>query len=68
MTRDEVIERFCRLSAEVMRQHFECDHPADCFCSGRAPGFGGFQFSPSILEFIESAVRKKLSGNTGEPK
>lgn len=65
MTRAEVIERLCKLQAEVA-SHVGYENAADCFCGHR-----GFWNSPSYkeadyrndgvaLEFIEKAVRTAL--------
>lgn len=41
MTKDEVIERLCKLTTKVMRERFAYNIPADCFCegSGHDPGY-----------------------------
>ena len=60
MTKEEVIGRFCALSAKVMSKQFKCDEPADCFCTERPKWHEPFQFSPEVTVFIEEAVNEKL--------
>jgi len=58
--KDEVIRRLCELSGEVGR-YFSSAHAYDCFCSTRTPGMS-YDYSETVLKFIESAVREKLEG------
>jgi hypothetical protein len=61
MTKEQTIERFCKLSEQVASsQKFNWMHPADCFCTNRCNGFN-FQFSEEIMYFIEKAVQKELN-------
>ena len=60
MSKNEVIERFCKLSAEVMRRKFKCNYAADCFCGNHAPDWN-YSYSEKILKFIEESVREKLN-------
>lgn len=74
MTREEVLSRFCALSAMVMREHFAYKEPADCFCGQGVTdperimwqgfftmqGDGDYRFSEKVIGFIEDAVRARL--------
>ena len=53
MTKQEVIERFCQLSATV-GNHLHNEYAHDCFCHKSLSG--DFQFNAKIIEFIENAV------------
>jgi hypothetical protein len=55
MTKQQVIEQFCRLSTEV-GEHFHHHHAHDCFCMERR----NFAFSEEILNFIVRAVQEKI--------
>ena len=59
MNRNEVIKRFCEL-ATVVGAHHDHEHAHDCFCSDRGVPFGGFQFNPQIIGFIEDAVKQAM--------
>ena len=59
MTRQEVMERFCALSAKVGRVKFNHMKSCDCFCGNTDKGMV-YSFDESIIEFIEEAVDKKL--------
>lgn len=68
MDANEVIERLCKLQAEVYAK-LDCG-PADCFCGQSgfwgAEGYdgtfdGGYRNDGTALEFIEQAVREKLN-------
>ena len=67
MTRNEVIERLCKLQTEVNEKVFHHETASDCFC-----GKGGFWDSPSyteesyrnsgaVLEWIENAVANAIA-------
>lgn len=71
MTRDEVIQRYCKLSGEVVSSVTGYDQPNDCFC-----GEGGFweikryaedpdsyQNSGVALEWIERVVREAIAAH-----
>lgn len=58
LTKQEVIERFCKLSSDVMTRKFECEEPADCFC-GQKTSFD-YRFSSEIMGYIELAVMEKI--------
>lgn len=65
MTRDQVLERFCNLTTEVMKKRFNAMEAADCFCGTQdltAYFKAGctYQFSEKIVKYIEDAVREKL--------
>lgn len=61
MEKKELIARLCSLSREVMEKKFCYQRAADCFCGENPVTAGEFQFSPEILAFIETAVRKELA-------
>ena len=68
MERNEVLERLCSLTSEVMRRKFGAAVPADCFCAKGVENRNilqtlniDFQFSESVLSFIETTVREKLN-------
>ena len=79
MTRAEIVERLCKLQAEVWDQLFDpAGHSADCFCGQggfwRDPegGFSewyteenGFRNEGGPIEFIENTVREKLASLRG---
>lgn len=70
MDAKEVIERLCKLQAEVVQQVQTVDDSADCFCGKSgfwgSEGYGGtfaegYRNSGKALEFIEQATREKLA-------
>jgi len=74
MTREEIIERFCKLSSEVWNALIEPLHSNDCFC-GKGGFWGGKSYSDAdfrneghALEWIESVVRRELQGSHPTPK
>ncbi len=55
MERKEVI------SGRVMREVFQSQQPADCFCGCNIFSTeSSFQFSSDVLTYIETAVAEKL--------
>lgn len=70
MEAKEIIQRLCKLQQEVYEQIHQ-DSSADCFCgeggywvtSDKYDGTheGGYRNDGHCLEFIEQAVREKLS-------
>ena len=61
MTKQEVMERLCTVTAEVAERRFGWGVAADCWC-----GKSGFEFqsmSEKVIKFIEEAVEEKLNGN-----
>ncbi len=62
MKREHIIERFCALASRVASEEFGNSRPSDCFCHENQ---FGFQFSPAVLDFIETAVTLALE--TGTP-
>lgn len=72
MTREEVIERLCKLQA-VTARHVGYVHAADCFCGNG--GFWGtegydersYRNDGVALDFIEAAVREKIKAQCGNP-
>jgi len=73
MKATEVIERFCKLQAEVMERHLGFSQPADCFC-GKGGGFGPehvhsehYRNDGHALEFIELCVRARLDALQSSP-
>lgn len=69
MNASEVIERLCKLQEEV-QSVFEYQNAADCFCGKgvywNMIGYdgtydNGYRNDGKALEFIEQAVREKLS-------
>jgi len=62
MTKQEVIESFCRLAMVVSGEVFKYQESVDCFCrDGKEPG--GYCFSHKVLEFIEQAVDEKIAAD-----
>lgn len=63
LTKQQVIERLCKLSTKVGEEVF-CNQKAhDCFCGENKTSevfSGGFQFEEEVIEFIEEAVREKM--------
>lgn len=58
MTKQEVIESLCRITADV-GEHFRSEYATDCFCEqGRQ--YVPFQFEQKTIDFIEEAVREKM--------
>ncbi len=69
LSQEQVIERFCRLTEEVVREVLGFKQPNDCFCGHGgfwgSEGYGGtyekgYRNSGQALEFIEAAVREKI--------
>ena len=70
MNADQIIERLCELQQEVVDKHLGFVDSSDCFCGksgfwgceGYSGTFeGGFRNNGKALEFIEAAVREKLT-------
>lgn len=70
MDAQEVIERLCKLQAEVWEAVCNPAESADCFCGKggfwHCEGYdgtfdGGYRNSGKALEFIERAVREKIA-------
>jgi len=62
MTKEQVIERFCKLSGQVASsQKFEWSEPVDCFCGKAHPPGWNYCFSEKVMSFIETAVQKELN-------
>jgi hypothetical protein len=59
MTREDVLKEFCNLSGEVAKK-FGWKFPADCFCCASSKTDPNFQFSLTIMNFINGAVQEKL--------
>ncbi|MHA2248491.1 MAG: hypothetical protein ACXADY_26325 [Candidatus Hodarchaeales archaeon] len=58
MTKQELLEKLCKLCGEVRDRKFGLDTTADCFC-----GRGDFPFGTmdsKVFEFIQEAVQEKL--------
>lgn len=76
LSADDVIERLCKLQADV-QDALGYQHSADCFC-GRGgfwdvKGYGGtfddgYRNDGKALEFIERVVRKALAAKTQQGK
>jgi len=63
LTKQQVIERFCKLATKVGEQEFKHTIPHDCFCGDDQTGTmftGDFQFDEKVLEFIEECVETLL--------
>lgn len=65
MTKQEVLERFCSLSALVAQQAFNWEKPADCFCGAKKEG-EGWEFSEDVIALIESAVKCSIAKQQGQ--
>ena len=52
----EVIERFCQLSEKVMKDIYNYEYPADCFCQVNNVPDEQFIFSENVMKFIQKAV------------
>ncbi len=62
MTREEVLERFCRLADNVNSEQFRWEYASDCFCGRVAPLVAGdYRFDEPVIAFIEAAVRTALA-------
>lgn len=60
MTKQQVIEKFCKLSNKVAKVIIPNDN-CDCFCGKNPLSFeGGFQFSEEVMDFIVSSVELQL--------
>lgn len=69
LTREQVLERWCKLSAKVMAEKFQFQEAADCFCGEKSiEPFGGYQFESPVLDFIESAVQTALDAKAEDVK
>lgn len=61
-TPKKVIERLCNLVSEVGSVRYADTIPHDCFCGKNPRGVKfDFQVDEDIINFIESAVRARLS-------
>ena len=63
LTKQQIIERFCKLATKVGEHEFKHTIPHDCFCGDdKTPKMftGGFQFDEEVLEFIENCVEEFL--------
>ena len=58
MKREEIIKKFCELSAKVMEKKFKYAIPADCFCEHYDKD--NFQFDQAVIDFIIDATNEKL--------
>jgi hypothetical protein len=58
MTKQETIERFCKLSRVVLDEVFDFQSCADCFCTDKDERW--FQFQENVMKFIEDAVDEKV--------
>lgn len=63
MKREEVIERFCKLSSEV-GEHMGHRFAHDCFCHEgvHERSYSTFQFEDPVMNFIVNAVEDKING------
>ncbi len=81
MTRDDVIERLCKLCSEAWRAAVpDASEPNDCVCTKRYEGqlavcdmHGGspeeyFRHGATAIEFMETAVREAIKRIPGDPK
>ncbi len=61
MTRDEVIEEYCKIGALVFHTKGDYSEPNDGFCS-KCPNIanGHFQNTGRVIDFIRQAVTEKL--------
>jgi hypothetical protein len=57
MKKKEVLENLCDLTAEIMREVFDNEIPADCFCDANKPHEHTSQF---IMDFMKEAVRNHI--------
>ncbi len=60
MTQQQVIERYCMLSAKVAEEVFDYQHAADCFCKP-APSGWEYRYEEAVIKFIEDAVQEKIA-------
>jgi len=60
MNKKSVITRLCSLITEVGEQEFEHQLPHDCICDDNENEWG-VVVDDKIIEYIEQAVRHKLS-------
>jgi hypothetical protein len=58
-TKQEVIEKFCILSTDVMKKVFDNQYPADCFCGEKE--YHHYQFSDEVMSFIENAIKEAIA-------
>ena len=70
MRKNQVIERFCKLSRAVSQQRFKSQEAADCICepSHSLMAIGGYQFSEQVMHFIETAVHDELARVQGRTR
>lgn len=61
MTKDEVIQRLCRLCTNTNNKVFKFKFATDCICGENQLKLGGFQFDTEVLNFIEAAVEEKIA-------
>lgn len=61
LTKQQVIERFCKLAALVGSGNFNHQIPHDCFCvQGDGKFCDMFQFDENIISYIEKSVEEKM--------
>ena len=58
--KEMVIQRFCKLSEKVMKDIYNYEYPADCFCGENKIPDEHFIFSENIMRFIEDAVNTSI--------
>jgi hypothetical protein len=62
MSKDEVLKRLCQLATKVRDTKFD-DQSSACFCGqtlGIVVSSEHYQFSETVMEFIEKAVEDAL--------
>lgn len=65
MNEEEIIERFCNLSAKV-GDFFDSQFAYDCFCGmGSIPG--PYQFDEIIVNFIEMCATERMNSIENMP-
>ena len=63
MTKQDVIERLCKLVTKVGSKQFNHEIPHDCFCHESGTGENGFCIDGDILTFIEESVVNAINND-----
>lgn len=61
--KQEVVNRLCSIVSTIGKEHFKSKEAFDCICHknlSMIPKVENFQFSESILDFVEEAVKEKM--------
>jgi hypothetical protein len=66
LTREEVVERFCRLQSKVAHHLNDWHYASDCFCPDKKGDPEVYRNDGRALAFIEEAVTAAMTKRDGE--